>query len=200
MTKGTEGYERCIQLFIETSRSLDFFTVCKDFVAFLPAPPAKILDVGSGVGQNAIALAAQGFAVTAVEPMQEFIEAAKNNQSERSVKWFNGSLPFLKCLSLGSVKFDFILIDAVWHHLNKLEREQAISRLSTLIKEGGRCAISLRNGPAGLGTRVFATDADKTIKQFEKWGFECVFSTTNQASILANKEDVKWAKLVLQKR
>lgn len=200
MTKGTEGYERYIQLFIETSQALDFSIVCKDFIGFLPSPPATVLDLGSGAGQNAIALAAIGFDVTAVEPMPAFLEASKKAYTQRSIQWLKSSLPHLACLPQKHKQFDFILIDAVWHHLDKVERKQAILRLSELVKSGRRCAISLRNGPAGLGTRVFATNAELTIKQFEECGFECLLSTKNQASILANKEDVKWSRLVLQKR
>ena len=60
-----------------------------------------------------------------------------------------------------------MLIDAVWHHLTELERENALKKIAPLIKFQGRCAISLRNGPAGMGTRVFATNANDTINLFE---------------------------------
>lgn len=199
MTKGTVGYEQFIQLFIETSQVLDFSVVCKDFIAFLPLPPASVLDAGSGAGQNAIALAALGFDVIAVEPMQVFLDAAKEIDTEQSVQWLKGSFPFLSCISQEVQQFDFILIDAVWHHLNETEREQTVIRLSNLIKFGGICAISLRNGPAGIGTRVFTTNSDDTIKQFEKFGFECLLFLSNQDSIIADKKDVKWARVVFQK-
>lgn len=199
MTKGTEGYEQFIQLFIETSQVLDFSVVCKEFIAFLPLPPASVLDAGSGAGQNAVALAALGYDVTAVDPMQVFLDAAKKIDTRQSVQWLKGCLPFLNCISQEVQQFDFILIDAVWHHLNETEREQTVIRLSNLIKLGGICAISLRNGPAGIGTRIFTTNSDDTIKQFEKFGFECLFSVSNQDSIISNKKDVKWARVVLQK-
>lgn len=201
MTKGTEGYENAAQLFIETNRTLDFSKVCADFIAFLPTHPAKVLDVGSGAGQNAIALAALGFKVTAVEPVQSFLEASKEADTTQAVKWLQGDLPHLNCLPLtldkSLEKFDFVLIAAVWHHLDETQRELAVLRLSRLIKKGGKCAISLRNGPAGLGSRVFATDVKQTIRQFENLGFQSLLSITNQNSILANKEDVKWARIVL---
>jgi 2-polyprenyl-3-methyl-5-hydroxy-6-metoxy-1,4-benzoquinol methylase len=197
LIKGTEGYQNAAQLFIETSRTLDFHKVCEDFIAFLPKPPANVLDVGSGAGQNALALAAMGFNVTAVEPVQTFLEASQETDTTQAVKWLQGNLPHLNCLPLTLEKFDFVLIAAVWHHLDETERELAVLRLSRLIKKGGKCAISLRNGPAGLGSRVFATDAKKTIRQFETLGFQSLLSITNQNSILANKEDVKWARIVL---
>ncbi|MEP1741366.1 MAG: class I SAM-dependent methyltransferase [Kangiellaceae bacterium] len=199
MVVGTEGYESFISHFIEVSQSLNFYEVCKDFIAFLPSKPANVLDVGSGAGQNAAALDEQGFTVTAVEPMTEFLSSAKSTYKNSSTKWLNGSLPYLECLEPDIEQFDFVLIDAVWHHINNVERELAAKRLSGLIKPGGKCAISLRNGPAGVGTRVYATDTRITIELFERLGFECVFQVQNQCSILPHKEAVKWSRVILQK-
>ncbi|MFM7600712.1 MAG: class I SAM-dependent methyltransferase, partial [Pseudanabaena sp.] len=66
---GTEGYQRSIEPFIQTSQALSFNVVCSDFLRFIPAPPCRVLDIGAGAGQNSAALAALGHAVTAVEPM-----------------------------------------------------------------------------------------------------------------------------------
>ena len=200
ITQGTEGYERFIPLFIESSQALDFHEVCKSFKEFLPSPPANILDAGSGAGQNAAALALLGFTVTAIEPMPEFLNAAKNAYKNIPVKWLSDSLPLLSSLGSASGLFDFILIDGVWHHLNEAEREQAVIRLSTIIRAKGKCAISLRNGPAGMGTCVYPTEATRTIESFKKYGFECILNLQNQPSILSYKEDVKWSRLVLQKQ
>lgn len=199
MTAGTEGYERFIPLFIESSRALSFDKACKDFIEFLPSKPADILDAGSGAGQNAAALAMLGFNVTAIEPMSEFLNAAKSTYKNDSIKWLRGSLPHLACLSSMSEAFDFVLINGVWHHLDDREREEAIIRLSTLIRKKGKCAISLRNGPAGMGIKIHPTDAVLTIEQFKKYGFECLLSLQDQPSILDHKENVRWSRIVLQK-
>ncbi|HSH73671.1 MAG TPA: methyltransferase domain-containing protein [Methylophilaceae bacterium] len=199
MTAGTEGYEKFISLFIKSSQTLDFHKVCKDFIEHLPSKPANILDAGSGAGQNAAALAMLGFTLTAIEPISEFLNAAKTTYKNISVRWLSGSLPHLTCLSSDTELFDFVLIDGVWHHLDEIEREQTVIRLSAIIKKKGKCAISLRSGPAGMGTRVYPTDAVLTIEKFKKYGFECILNLQNQPSILSNKENVKWARLVLQR-
>ncbi|MEM7358948.1 MAG: class I SAM-dependent methyltransferase [Pseudomonadota bacterium] len=200
MVKGTKGYERSITRFIEISQGLDFNEVCKDFIPFLPPKPARVLDAGSGAGQNAASLADLGFSVTAIEPMPEFLEAAKTAYKDKAVRWLDGSLPDIVCLGAGDNQFDFVLIDGVWHHLNEAERDSAVISLSELIKQGGRCALSLRNGPAGLGLRVFPTDSGTTVESFARHGFDCVLHLKNQESILPNKENVKWSRIVLQKR
>lgn len=200
MTAGTEGYEKFIPFFIEGSQSLDFHDTCKDFLAYLPAAPANILDAGSGAGQNSAALAMRGFSVTAIEPMPEFLHAAKNTYKNISVNWLSGSLPHLTCFDSDTTGFDFVLICGVWHHLNDVEREQSVIRLTKIMKPNGRCAISLRNGPAGMGTRVYPTDALQTIELFKQHDFECIFATHNQPSIVSYKENVKWSRVVFQKQ
>jgi len=199
MTPGTEGYERFIPLFIASSQALEFNVVCKDVVNFLPLKNSNVLDLGAGSGQNSAALDRLGFNVTAIEPMTEFLNAAMNTYKSTSITWLHDSLPNLACLDAHKEKFDFVLIEAVWHHLTEAEREKAASKISTVIKVNGRCAISLRNGPSGIGTRIFPTDSSDTINLFESYGFKCIFRLCNQASFLPNKEKVKWSRVVLEK-
>jgi len=199
MLAGTQGYKRFTDLFIESSQALNFHEACKDFLSFLPTSPANILDIGAGAGQNAAALAKLGHRVTAIEPMPEFLSSAQTTYKDLNVKWLNGALPELSCISPNGSEFDFALINAVWHHLNNIERELAVTRLSTLMKPGGRCAISLRNGPAGMGTRVYPTDSHITIKQFKAMGFNCILHLQDQPSIYSHKEDVNWSRIVLKK-
>ena len=195
---GTKGYEDNIKSFVETSQTLDFQIVCKDFIPFLPNVGAKVLDLGSGAGQNAFALNQMGFSVTAIEPLECFIEASKATYQNTDITWLNDFLPDLTTLS-PALQFEFVLIDGVWHHLCEQERELAVKRIASLMVESAVCAISLRNGPPGLGTTIYPTDTDKTICLFKQYGFRCLFSASNQDSILPNKEAVKWSRIVLQK-
>ena len=200
MVSGTVGYEKYISLFIENSQTLDFNVVCKDFIPFLPVKNSNILDLGAGAGQNSAALAKLGFNVTAIEPMEAFLNAGMDTYKSTLIEWHHDSLPDITCLNSHQEKFDFVLIDAVWHHLNEAERERSASRISTLIEENGKCALSLRNGPSGIGTRVFPTNSNDTINLFERYGFKCIFKLINQASVLPHKEEVKWSRLVFEKK
>lgn len=199
MVAGAEGYRSFTELFIETCQNLSFNEVCKDFIPFLPETPANILDAGSGAGQNSAALAEMGFSVTAIEPIHEFRCAAQSTYEGISVKWLAGNLPQLACLEENIEEFDFVLIEGVWHHLDEVERVQAAARISKIVKLNGKCAISLRNGPPGLGSCVYPTDTELTSELFENYGFECIFKKQNLDSILPNKENVKWSRIVLQK-
>lgn len=196
---GTAGYETSIERFIDLSKALCFEQVCKDFMPFLPSRPAMVLDAGAGIGQNAAALAKLGHQVVAVEPMADFLAAAKRLYPAPEVRWLSGSLPYLRCLPEASELFDFVLIDGVLHHLSPEEQDDALRLVYQLLEDGGRCAISLRNGPAGLGHCVYPTDLQRTTQLAVDLGMSVLFSIDGQASIYAYKSEVSWARIVLQK-
>lgn len=194
--RGSEGYERSVERFVELSQSLRFEDVCRDFLPFLPASPSRVLDAGAGAGQNAQALDAMGFHVVAVEPMVEFLDAAQKAYSDSAIIWVNDSLPELAAIRSD---FDFVLVDGVWHHLSGEEQRSALERFWSLLGSGGRCALSLRNGPPGLGTCVYPTSAAETIRDAESVGFKAIYLVENQPSILSGKKDVIWTRIVLER-
>ena len=197
---GTQGYEKSIRLFVDASQALNFREVCKDFLEFLPVTPARILDAGSGAGQNSAALAEMGHSVVAIEPMEQFLSVAQNIYSHHQVTWLRDSLPLLQHLGEEKEQFEFILVDGVWHHLDEEERACALKRIVHLLTPDGKCGLSLRNGPPGIGTHVFPTEAEHTVQQARRLGTQCVFRIENLPSILPNKENVIWAHIVLQKQ
>ena len=195
---GTKGYDRFVSCFVESSQSLSLKEAYKDFIQFLQPISGRVLDVGAGAGQNSAALAELGYSVVAVEPMSEFLDAARIKYSSLPISWLIGSLPMIECLASDQRKFDLILVIGVWHHLDEVERAQAMERLASLLNNGGICAFSLRNGPPGIGTHVYPTDANHTVKQAKQMGLTCIFIEEDQPSILKNKDDVKWARLVFR--
>ena len=200
LVPGTQGYEKSVRTFVDVSQSLNFREVCKDFLSFLPLAPARMLDAGAGAGQNSAALAEMGHSIIAIEPMAEFLSAARSLYTHPQITWVQDSLPSLGHLGAGGEQFEFILVDGVWHHLNEEERACALERLAHLLNIGGRCAVSLRNGPPGLGTHVFPTEAEITVQQAKRLGMGCIFRAENLPSVLPDKEDVVWARIVLQKQ
>lgn len=196
---GTRGYERSVSRFVEMSQALVFSEICAEIVGYLPEPPAQVLDAGAGAGQNAAAMAELGHTVTAVEPMLDFLKAARSRYAGLPITWVQDSLPFLERFGEEDGQLDFVLVEAVWHHLAPADRMAALTRIASLLRSGGRCAISLRNGPAGQGTHVFPTDAATTIREAARLGFACLFSKENIPSVLPNKTDVVWARLVFEK-
>lgn len=188
-----------VDAFVEASRALDFDAVNKHILEFLPSSSSRILDAGAGIGQNATELAKRGHSVVAVEPLAAFIEAARSGYQSDNLTWIEDGLPLLKKLGDAPARFDFILIQGVWHHLDENERALAMARLSNLLDEGGICAITLRNGPAGAGTHVFPTDGSSTASLARQCGLDVVLNLADQPSLMKNKSGVTWTHMAFKK-
>jgi len=74
------------------------------------------LDIGSGSGRDAFALAQRGFDVVACEPAEKLLELAERNYPSPNITWLQDSLPSLNVIYNLDIKFDFILLSAVWMH------------------------------------------------------------------------------------
>jgi SAM-dependent methyltransferase len=122
----------------------------------LPEAPALVLDVGAGTGRDAAWLAARGLEIVAVEPSQGMRTAGQRLHRSAAIRWVEDRLPSLeKVLRLG-LSFDFILASAVWMHVPLHDRARAFRKPVTLLKPGGRLAITLHHGPDEPGRHFYA--------------------------------------------
>ncbi|MDN5205353.1 class I SAM-dependent methyltransferase [Fulvivirgaceae bacterium BMA10] len=196
---GTIGYAEVVQKYAKATKSIAFEVLHRDFLDFIPNNKGLILDVGAGIGRDAYVLAKKGHKVIAVEPLKEFRIEGSRTYKLTNVKWVDDSLPTLNQLNKYENKFDFVLASGVWHHLDEVEQVHAMSKISYLLKPKGTFALSLRNGPAGMGTHIFSIDVQKTIKNAESCNLTSRMVLKNQPSLMKNKENVKWSRLVFQK-
>ncbi|MDU8942449.1 class I SAM-dependent methyltransferase [Ovoidimarina sediminis] len=162
--------------------------------AFLPPPPARILDIGAGTGRDAVWLADRGYLVTAAEPTEEFRETIRGR--ERGIVVIDAALPRLDGIE-GA--FDLVLGNAVWHHVPSGGRNAALERIAALLAPGGRAVLSLRLGPAMPELGTFALDPDREIQRTEAAGFTLLHraeAPSHQAGNIA--AGVTWTWLVLE--
>lgn len=196
---GTAGYSKAAKIFVEASNEINFNELHQPFLKFIPTKPSHILDVGAGIGRDAANFSDMGHSVTAVEPVKEFRESGQKLYRSSNIEWLDDSLPKLSKLK-HQHQFNFVLASAVWHHLNQEEQQQAIARVAQLLKPKGIFALTLRHGPAGVGTHVFPTDGQQTIETAKTCGLTNLLHLKHQPSIIIGKDDVTWTKLVFTKK
>lgn len=198
--KGVAGYSQAIQKYIQSTHEIPFDILHKDFLPFIPGPNKRIIDLGAGFGRDAFHLSQSGHSVLAVEPLADFRKVGQKMYRSDTLQWVNDFLPDLQKLERFNGSFDFALSSGVWHHLNEKDQETAIKRVSELLRPGGIFALSLRNGPAGLGTYIFPINIERTIKSAKDHGFELLLELKDQPSLMKHKEHVKWSRLVLKRK
>ena len=196
---GIRGYERAIDEFIEACEAVNFAALHRPYLHLLPSAPARILDVGAGSGRDAAALAAMGHRVVAIEPMPGFLDRARQLHDSPAIQWLEDCLPELRSLDFLHYQFDVILVMAVWHHLDDVQRTLAMMRLAELTREGGVLVLSLRNGPPGIGVHSFPTSVEQCTKLARVHGFDILQQLVDQPGLLPGKGRVTWSRLVLQR-
>jgi len=196
---GTQGYNQVTPQFITATQEIPFNKLHQPFLKFIPDEPGRVLDIGAGIGRDAFEFCKLGHQVVAVEPLAAFREAGQRLYSSPLIEWIEDALPTLNTLAHHSGQFDFVLASGVWHHLNANEQTKALQRVSELLKPQGILALSLRNGPSGAGTHVFPTNVQQTIANAMLYDMQPILKLENEPSLMKNKKEVYWAKLVFEK-
>jgi S-adenosylmethionine-dependent methyltransferase len=131
---------------------IEFQVTMRALSEFLPAAPAKVIDIGGGPGRYAISLAQLGYPVTLVDLSNSSLELAKQKAVEAGVE-LDGFIHanVLDLSSFPDADFDSALLLGPLYHLHKLEeRRTALEQTCRLLKPGGLVFASLITRFAGF--------------------------------------------------
>lgn len=170
-----EGYAAAADELIPRYEALAAETVLAPILHLIPAAPGRVLDVGAGTGRNAAWLAARGHQVTGCEPVDAFRLSAANRHAASGVRWINDTLPDLTVTrSLGDI-YDFVLLSAVWQHMEPADHPVALAALADLMAPGATLVMSVRHGPGAPGRPVYPTSDKEVLGTALACGLEQVF-------------------------
>jgi SAM-dependent methyltransferase len=191
---GTEGYADEAPRLLARWEKLSFADKHRPVLHLIPSMPSKILDIGAGAGGDAAALAEMGHSVTAVEPVDELRVSAMAAHPSPRIEWVKDSLPELTVLA--GKAFDLVMLSAVWMHLDRSQRLEAMLSIASLVRSGGLVLMSLRHGPVPPGRRMFEVSAAETIELASRHRLRCVLEQERPSVQRANRASgVTWTEL-----
>ena len=190
-------YSEHADAFFNQYSSVDFEQVHKDWFEQLPNQGVA-LDVGCGSGRDALYLANKGLTVVAVEPATSLLEKAKQHNNHANISWLSDQLPELNSVLNLQLKFDLILLSAVWMHIPQSHRERAFRKLSNLLKPNGKLIISLRFGDSPDKRLMYPVSADELSKLATQQGLTFKHIVSNYSLNDAfGRESVRWETVIL---
>jgi protein-L-isoaspartate O-methyltransferase len=157
---GTEGYAEEAEDLFRRYENISFADVHASVLHLIPTAPCRVLDIGSGTGRDAAALAAMGHAVVAIEPTAELRLRAIALHPSLQIEWLDDSLPDLAEVMRRGERFDLLMLTAVWMHLDEVQRRRAMPLVASLLRAGGVMCMTLRHGPVPSGRRMFEVSGD----------------------------------------
>ena len=198
--RGNEGYTEEADALTRQYESVRFADVHRPVLHLLPAKPSDVLDIGAGTGRDASALAGMGHRVVAVEPTAEFRDRAAALHPAARIDWIEDYLPRLdRVMALGG-RFDVVMLTAVWIHLDRPQREDAMPKVARLLRPDGVLLMTLRHGPAPPGRRrLFEASADETIALAGAYGLRLALKVEHQPDFYGRRE-IAWTSLAFRSR
>jgi SAM-dependent methyltransferase len=140
------GYERS-RLFPGGRPRLEFVRSMELLERLLPAPPARVLDVGGGPGTYAAPLAGRGYRVHVVDPVPLHVDQAREAAAAAAAAGadagaaagFTAALGDARELGEPDASQDAVLLFGPMYHLTVAEqRRQALAEAGRVLAPGGR--------------------------------------------------------------
>ena len=188
-----DGYRNAAPDLIERFEAVSPADLYAEVAHLLPDSGSSVIDVGAGTGRDARWLASRGCRVLAVEPVDDFRCARDVLPSSARVEWLDDSLPTLSRVLERRETFDFVLLCAVWQHLDVHQRTLAMPNLRALTTMGGSLLFSVRHGPGAPTRPCFPASADSAIALAERSSYRLRFRCSTDSMQLANRRaGVTW--------
>jgi SAM-dependent methyltransferase len=132
------GHERS-RLFPGGEPTLEFVRSVELLERLLPAPPARVLDVGGGPGTYAAPLARRGYSVHLVDPVPLHVEQARQAAGADPVAGFTAALGDARELAEPAESADAVLLFGPLYHLTEaVGRQRALAEARRVLTAGGR--------------------------------------------------------------
>jgi len=191
----TDFYSQNADQFAEQYETVDPGKIHGNWSHFIPKTKSLILDVGAGSGRDAAWLANMGHEVFAVEPAKKLREKAQDLHPLHNIHWISDTLPLLKKVGELGFKFDLILLNAVWMHIEPKNRERSFRKLSNLLRPGGRLVITLRHGPIKDKRVMYPVSTEELHNFANRFALQVLLDTKTEDQL--NRPDVSWNTIVL---
>ena len=200
ITESNAGYATEASDLLQRYEAMSFESVHAGVLSFFPRSDSLILDIGAGTGRDAAYFADQGHRVVAVEPTLEMREGAMFLHPSPNIEWLDDRLPELDLLLKRSNRYDVILLNAVWMHLDLQQRVSGMQTIAELVHAGSRVFFKLRHGAVPEGRVMHEVSGKETIELGERHGLNvihCQASASGQPHNIASS--TTWTDVVLEK-
>ena len=194
--KAARWYDANVEVMVKNYERFSFEEIHAGLLKHLPNPESLVLDIGSGTGRDAAALAEMGFDVTAVEPSEPVRKKAQELHRHPNITWVRDSIPELKRILKRGLCYDVILLSAVWMHVAPSHRTRAFRRLVALLNPGGLIYITLRHSPHETLSGFWDVSDDEIFQLAQEHGLFEVERTTDDD--LLGRDGVTWTRFILR--
>ncbi len=162
------------------------------------SPKSKVLDIGFGSGRDLQFLYNNDYDIWGIDPAKKFVENAKIRFPEKKDHFFEGGVPFQKKALGKALKFDAVIVIAVWMHLRYDQYSETVEGIANVSRPGCVVVISYSEGERDdEDERYFeSVDLENLIELFLAKDFKLIKTIKNEDSLKRNF--LSWVTLVFK--
>jgi len=107
------------------------------FIALLPAPPARVLDLGCGTGRHMVAIAAHGYQLTGMDRARHGMTLARDWMTKENLDTQLCEQDFHYPLPFATASFHGLISTQVIHHALLVDIQNTVDEIYRVLKPGG---------------------------------------------------------------
>ncbi len=200
VNKNIDFYHQNASSLADSYQQLSFEDVHANWKPYWPVagdgqPLVRVLDVGAGSGRDARWFAKCGCEVFAIEPAKSLSLLGRKHTGSLEVTWLDDVLPDLKKVTDLGMRFDLILVSAVWMHLATSKRKRAFRKLANLLAANGKLVISLRHGNFDDGRTTHGVSVEELEKLATEHALHVCYKSELSKDAMG-RDDVQWQTIV----
>lgn len=132
-----------------------------------------------------------------MEPSRALRKKARAAHPSPQIQWVDDRLPELKKVKAMGLRFDLILVSAVWQHVKQGDRERVFRKLANLLKPEGQLVITLRLGPPDPARSMHAVSAEELRRLGLGQSLSLELDDGGRPDLLG-REEIRWQSLVFK--
>ena len=198
MNKNISFYHNNADELANQYNSSVFEEVHESWQPFWPQSGSKVLDVGAGSGRDAKWFSLFGCETFAIEPANALRQLGQKNTCDADVCWLDDTLPELKKVIGLGIRFDLILVSAVWMHISQSDRKRAFRKLANLLAPNGKLVITLHHGSFSDERVSHGVSIDELDKLAKDYALQLCYKSAFCEDTMG-RSDVQWQTVVVKK-
>jgi 2-polyprenyl-3-methyl-5-hydroxy-6-metoxy-1,4-benzoquinol methylase len=181
---------------IKNYDNADMSKLHKLFLQYIK-PESTVLDIGFGSGRDLQFLKENSYDIWGIDPSRKFVQNTQTKFSDISNHFIMNKVPFSTDQTTFKIKFDAIIMIAVWMHLKKEQYENVVNDIISMTEDKASVIISYSKGSRSEDQRYFEdVDLEYIIQLFTQHNFTLIRKTFTKDSL--NRDALTWITIVFR--
>lgn len=190
----TSFYNINFKELIDIYDNADMSSLHRLLLKYIPEK-SRVFDIGFGSARDLQFLFDNNYDIWGIDPSYGFVKNAKIRFPTKQDQFFKASVPYDKEVLGLNIKFEAVIIIAMWMHIQHREYENVVESIVSVLKDSSTVIISYSEGYRAKDERYFENvDLGYITQLFQNKKFTLIKTIKNEDSL--KRDNLTWITVV----